>query len=79
MKVIKPDKKEVWESLKGSGCCWLGGNGKCRCYQRSLKECFQAEEKRLTRTEYTEEEIKQNQEQNEKAMADIEKALSWLD
>ena len=66
MKVIKPSKEEVWESLKANGCCWLGGNGKCKCYSRSLSECFKAEEKRLTRTEYTAEEIKQKQEQNTK-------------
>ena len=58
MKVIKPTKQEVFNSLRQGGCCWLGGHG-CECYSRQLKSCFELEEKRLTRTEYTEEEIEQ--------------------
>lgn len=74
MKVIKPTKKEVFDSLRASGCCWLGGHG-CTCYSRQLKQCYHEEEKRLKKTVYAEDEIKQMQIENQKAMQEIEKAI----
>lgn len=60
MEIIKPSKKDVFNSLRASGCCWLGGRG-CECISRQLGSCFADEEKRLTKTVYTEDEIKQIQ------------------
>ena len=75
MKVVKPTGAEVWEELKhGDGCCWLGGN-KCHCYSRDLKECFAYAEKRLTKTEYTEEEIMESRARNAKFIEELNKIL----
>lgn len=75
MKYVSPSINEVYNSLRASGCCWLGGKG-CECYSRQLKQCYQAEEKRLTKTVYTDDEIKQMQIENQKAMAEINEAIN---
>lgn len=75
MKIIEPTHKEIMQSLN---CGWFGSyrKGQCECYSRcQFKDCYEREKKILTRIEYTEEEIKEAQEQNAKAMADIAKAL----
>ena len=74
MKVITPTEKEVFNSLRLSGCIWCGGHG-CQCYSRQLENCYKQEEERLTRVEYTEEEIKEFQEVNKKTWQDIEEVL----
>lgn len=74
MKIIKPTKEQIFRELRKT-CCWLGGSG-CECKSRQLSVCYADTEKFLTKTEYTEEEIKQKQKQNQKAMKDIEKALN---
>lgn len=66
MKEIKPTKKQVLDELRsGCGCCWLGGSG-CECKSRQIKVCYEEAEKRLTKTEKTPEEIKQDIEHNQK-------------
>ena len=72
---VTPTKKEVFNSLKSFGCCWLGGQG-CECKSRQLKECYKAEEKRLTKTTLTEEEIKQAKENNKNAMNELNEMLN---
>lgn len=75
MEKIEPTKKQVFDELRYStGCCWLGGTG-CQCYSRQLCYCFNETKKRLTKTEYTEEEIKEAQARNAEAMDNIKKAL----
>lgn len=75
MEKIEPTKKQVFDELRYSiGCCWLGGTG-CQCYIRQLYYCFNETKKRLTKTEYTEEEIKEAQARNAEAMDNIKKAL----
>lgn len=76
MKEIKPTKKEVFDELRKT-CCWLGGKG-CECKSRSLKDCYLAEEKRLTRFERTPEEIQQGIEQNKRAMQEIDDILNEI-
>ena len=71
-----PTKKQVFDELRyNTGCCWLGGSG-CHCCSRQLYQCFNEMKERLTRTEYTEEEIAEAQKRNAKAMQDIEQALA---
>ena len=77
MKVITPTEKEVFNSLRLGGCTWCGGQG-CQCYSRQLKNCYKEEEKRLTRVEYTEEEIREFQEVNKKTWEDIDEVLNSL-
>lgn len=74
MKVIVPTKQEVFNSLRAFGCCWLGGQG-CECKSRQLSECYKAEEKRLTKTLLTEEEIEQAKENNKAAMDELYEML----
>ena len=78
MEIIKPTKKQVFDDLrKNTGCCWLGGS-KCHCYSRQLCDCYNDTERRLTKTILTEEEIKAGQEQNAKAMREIDNILHEL-
>ena len=77
MKVITPPEKEVFNSLRLGGCTWCGGHG-CQCYSRQLENCYKEEEKRLTRVEYTEEEIREFQEVNKKTWEDIDEVLNSL-
>lgn len=74
MKVVVPTKQEVFNSLRAKGCCWVGGQG-CQCYSRQLKDCYCAEEKHITKISYTDDEIKQMQLNNQKAMAEINRIL----
>lgn len=79
MEKIEPSHKEIMEYLD---CCYYSRwhKGVCECYSPyQFKDCYAAAKKRLTKTIYTEEEIKQNQEKNKKSMLEIEKALSMLD
>ena len=76
MKKIEPTHKEVMEDLD---CCYYGywHKGICECRSPSqFKSCCEAAKKRLTKTVLTEEEIKQEQKTNAKAMLDIERALA---
>lgn len=78
MKIIEPTHKEIMQSLN---CRWFGSyrKGQCECNNRcQFKDCYENEKRRLTRTKYTEEEIKQAQERNAKAMNDINSALDEL-
>ena len=43
-----------------------------------LKNCYKQEEERLTRVEYTEEEIREFQEVNKKTWEDIDEVLNSL-
>ena len=57
MKIIEPTKKEVFEAMKLDGCTWCGGYG-CVCTARiNMSTCFKLAEQRMTRKEYTVEEI----------------------
>ena len=57
MKIVEPTKREVFEAMKADGCTWCGGCG-CECTARiNMSTCFKITEQRLTRTEYTEQEI----------------------
>lgn len=75
MKVKKPSKQEVFNSLRAFGCCWLGGQG-CECKSRQLSSCYKAEEIRLTKTMLTEEEIKAAKANNAKAMNELDELLN---
>lgn len=75
MKTCMPTKKEVFDSLRAFGCCWLGGQG-CECKSRQLCECYKAEEKRLTKTILNDEEIEQAKENNKKAMNELDEMLN---
>lgn len=65
MKRIEPTHKEIMAELD---CC----------YYSRWHSCYEAAKKRLTRTVLSEEEIKQGQEANAKAMLEIERALAIL-
>ena len=57
MRIIEPTKKEVFEAMKMDGCTWCGGCG-CECTARiNMRTCFELAEKRMTRKEYTDDEI----------------------
>lgn len=72
MKEIKPTKQEVFADLRAQGCCWLVGMGKgCECYSQTLRQCYADAEKRLTRHEYTQEEIEERQKENAEAVKAI--------
>ena len=78
MKKIEPTHKEIMEHLD---CCYYSRwhKGICECKSpNQFKNCYEAAKKRLTRTGLTEEEIKQGQEANTKAMLEIERALAIL-
>lgn len=78
MKKIEPTHKEIMEYLD---CCYYSRwhKGICECKSpNQFKSCYEAAKKRLTRTVLTEEEIKQKQKTNAKAMLDIERALAIL-
>lgn len=70
MKVVKPTRQQVFNSLREKGCCWLGGTG-CECYSRQLGNCFSDEEKRLTKTELSASEIEQSQISHEREWNEI--------
>ena len=75
MEKISPSHKEIMDYLD---CCWFTSyhKGICECKSKcQFKDCYAEAKKRLTKTVYTEEEIKQKQEQNKKSMNDIERAL----
>ena len=76
MQKIEPTHKEIMEHLD---CCYYTKwhRGVCECRSRcQFKDCYAAAKKRLTKTVLTEEEIKQKQEANAKAMLDIERVLA---
>lgn len=76
MEKIEPTHKEIMAELD---CCYYSRwhKGICECKSpNQFKNCYEAAKKRLTRTGLTEEEIKQGQEANTKAMLEIERALA---
>lgn len=77
MERIEPTHKEVMEYLD---CYWMSKNwhvGMCQCRSKcQFLDCYKKAKEHLTKTVYTEEEIKQGQEANAKAMLDIERALA---
>ena len=76
MERIEPTHKEIMAELD---CCYYSRwhKGICECKSpNQFKSCYEAAKKRLTRTVLTEEEIKQEQKTNAKAMLDIERALA---
>lgn len=78
MKIVEPTHKEIMEDLD---CYYYSRwhKGICECRSpNQFKSCYEAAKKRLTRTVLTEEEIKQRQEANAKAMLEIERALAIL-
>ena len=75
MEKIEPTKKQVFDELRYvTGCCWIGGSG-CHCHSRQLCQCFNEMKERLTKIEYTKEEIAEAQKRNAEAMDNIKKAL----
>lgn len=75
MTIIEPTHKEIMEYLD---CCWFTSyhKGVCECKSKcQFKDCYAAAKEKLTKTVYTEEEIKQKQEQSKKTMDGIEEAL----
>lgn len=79
MKEIKPTKQEVFAELRRAGCCWLVGMGKgCECYSRQIVHCYADAERRLTRHEYTPEEIAEAQKENAKAQDELFKLLDEI-
>lgn len=76
MERIEPTHKEIMAELD---CYYYSRWHKdiCECKSpNQFKSCYEAAKKRLTKTVLTEEEIKQGQEANAKAMLDIERALA---
>ena len=76
MERIEPTHKEIMTELD---CCYYSRwhKGICECKSpNQFKSCYEAAKKRLTRTVLTEEEIKQEQKTNAKAMLDIKRALA---
>ena len=76
MERIEPTHKEIMAELD---CCYYSRwhKGICECRSpNQFKSCYEAAKKRLTRTVLAEEEIKQGQEANTKAMLEIERALA---
>lgn len=76
MERIEPTHKEIMAELD---CCYYSRwhKGICECKSPSqFKSCYEAAKKRLTKTVLTEEEIKQGQEANAKAMLEIKRALA---
>ena len=76
MERIEPTHKEIMENLD---CYYYSRwhKGICECKSpNQFKSCYEAANKRLTRTVLTEEEIKKGQEANAKAMLDIERVLA---
>ncbi len=76
MERIEPTHKEVMEYL---GCCYYGywHKGICECKSPDqFKDCYAAAKEKLAKIVYTDEEIKQKQGANAKAMSDIDKALA---
>lgn len=76
---IEPPHKEIMQYLD---CCFYGKwhKGQCECHNKAqFKDCYEAAKAQLTKTVLTDEEIKQGQERNAKAMDAIDEALSWLD
>ena len=67
MKIITPTKRDVFQALKMDGCTWCGGCG-CVCTARiNMSTCFKLAEQRMTRKEYTAEEIETFKKQPNKA------------
>ena len=63
MKVIEPTHKEIMKYLN---CGYYGyyNKNKCQCHNpKQFKFCYEEAKKRLTYTEYTEEEIKKMKEE----------------
>lgn len=75
MKLIEPTHKEIMMDLD---CCYYcrWHKGQCECHDpKQFKVCYEEAKKRLTRTELTEEEIRQGQKQNAKSTEAIDNAL----
>ena len=76
MERIEPTQREIMGELD---CCYYSRwhKGMCECKRpNQFESCYEAAKKRLTKTVLTEEEIKQEQKINAKAMLDIERALA---
>lgn len=59
MKIIIPTKKEVFEAMRSDGCTWCGGCG-CECTARiNMKICFELAKNRMTKKEYTANELEE--------------------
>ena len=77
MKVVKPTKNEVFNSLRNKGCCWVGGQS-CFCYSRQIKMCYDDEEVMLTKVIKTDEEIAEERKINEKVMEELYQMLDFV-
>ena len=78
MKIIEPTKNEIFRDMKMSGCTWCGGRG-CECHMRTnISGCFNDTKKRLTKIEYTAQEIEEGIKENMQAMKEIDIALEAL-
>ena len=78
MKTIEPTHKEIMRYLN---CCHYGyyNKNQCVCHNhKQFKYCYENAKKRLTNTEYTEEEIAEAKEHNKKAMEELDRALACL-
>ena len=78
MTIIEPSHKEIIQYLD---CCYYScwHKGQCECHMPSqFKDCYEQAKKRLTRHILTDEEIRQAQEKNAKAMADMDGILHEL-
>lgn len=78
MKIIEPTHKEIMKFLD---CCYYSRwhEGQCECHSpHQFRDCYENAKRQLTRYEYTEEEIRAGQEQNKKAMDDINKMLAEM-
>lgn len=76
MKIIEPTHGEIMKFLD---CCYYSKwhKGQCECHSPSqFKSCYENAKRQLTTKELTEEEIKEGQMCNSKAMEDINKMLN---
>ena len=78
MKIKEPSQSEIFREMKANGCCWLGGHG-CQCHCKcNWNGCFVATKEHLTKVEYTEAEVKQQQVENEKFCNEVDEMLALL-
>ena len=76
MKIIEPTHEQIMKHLD---CCYFSRwhKGVCECSSRcQFKSCYETAKRQLTETILDDEEIKQGQEANAKAMKDIDDALA---
>lgn len=78
MEIIEPTHEEIMNYLD---CFHFSKwhKGQCVCTSRDMfQTCYKLAKMRLTKHIFTDEEIREYQEQNRKAMNDIDKALDAL-